>query len=338
MKNVIVALLLVVAAGLGAFSIYQRNQLAQVRVELAKAETDLKAAQDALQEKSEADAKVSYAEKKAKILQETLSEASTAAAKQSQQVSKLEQSLEAAKTNTENKGLAAMFKDPEMKEMIKTQQKMVLGPMIEKMYGDMFQQLNLTPEQAAQVKDLLKQKMLAGTEIGMSMLDGSLDAAKRAELGKQIKDQTAAYDAQIKDLLGEEKYTEFKSYEKSTGDRMLVGQFRDQLAGSAGSLNPAQEKQLIDAMQEENSAFKWTTSPDKYQNPGDTDFSELLSEERLNKLATEKAALDQQVLERARQILTPDQLKQFEQFQGSQRQMQITAMKMAAKMFGVKSQ
>ena len=338
MKTMLIVLFAVAAVGLAGFSLHEHSQLVQLRAQLADAEGKLLSAQEQLKETAEAADKIARAEGKAKLLQDTLTESSAAAAKQSAQVEQLQSSLAAAKTNSDMSGLAGMFKDPEMRKMIKEQQKMVLGPMIEKMYADLFQQLQLTPEQAAQVKDLLQKKMLAGADIGMSLLDGSLDATKRKELTDQIKTETDNLNAQIKDLLGEDKYKDLQAYEKTAGDRMVVGQFRDQLAGSASALSTDQEKQLIQLMQDQNSSFKWTTSPSKYQNPdGETDFSTLFSEERINKLVEEKTQFDQQVLDRAAQVLNGDQLKQFEQFQKTQRQIQIAGMKMAAKMFGGKS-
>ena len=63
-------------------------------------------------------------------------------------------------------------------------------------------------------------------------------------------------------------------------------------------------------MQQERSGFKWTTDPAKFNNP-DANFNEMFNEERLNKLAEESKVLNQQVLARAAQILTPEQLTQF---------------------------
>jgi hypothetical protein len=286
---------------------------------------------------AEADEKIALAEQKAKLLQKTLSETSAEAAKQSEQVNQLQQSLANAKTNEAGNGLAGLFKDPEMKKMIKEQQKTFMGPMIDKNYASLFQQLNLTPEQTAYVKDLLQKKMLVAADMGMSMLDGSTDASKRAEMGKQIKSETDAYDEQIKQFLGDENYKSFQSYEKTIPDRMTVGQFRDQLAGSGTALDAGQEQQLVQAMNEQRTNFKWTTDYSNQQNAQNADFAAMFNEDRLATYAQEKAQFDQQFLQRAQQILNPDQLAAFEKFQTSQRDMQIAAMKMAAKMFAPQS-
>jgi len=83
-------------------------------------------------------------------------------------------------------GIFQDVQDPAMKEMIKSQQKAVMGPMMTNVSA-FFQQLNLTPEQTAVDEGFAAEKNVAGAEVGMSMIDGSMDAAQRADLVKQIK-------------------------------------------------------------------------------------------------------------------------------------------------------
>ncbi len=329
MKNLVIALLLIASVTLGAL-FFKEHRLRQTRTaQLAEAEARAVAAETLVKEKTDAVESARFAENKAKILQETLTATAAHAEEKSKEVASLQA---AAKTNTAANPLAAMFKDPKMKEMIKSQQKMVMGPMIEKSYAPLFKQLSLTPEQSAGLKDLLQGKMLVAADLGMSLMDGSLDAAQRTELGKQMKTDTDAYDAQIKQFLGDDNYKALEGYEKLQPDRMAVGQFGDQLAGSATPLSADQQQQLIQALNQERTSFKWTTD---YSNktPGDTDYASLFSEEKLGRFATEKEQFDQQFLERAKTVLTPEQYAAYEKYQVTQREMQINAMKMAAKMF-----
>jgi hypothetical protein len=178
--------------------------------------------------------------------------------------------------------------------------------------------------------------MLAGTDAGMSLMDGSLDASQRADLAKQIKSQTDDYDAEIKQFLGDDNYSAFQSYEKTLPDRTNVSQFNDQLSG-ATTLTSDQQAQLIQAMSEERNNFKWTTDYNN-QNPPNGDYSSMFTDDKLNQFTQEKEQLDQQILARVKQILTPEQLTSFEQFQTTQRQLQLAGMKMAAQMFAPKSQ
>ena len=333
MKNFLIAILAAGVLALGAFSHHQKKEVAELQSQIADVQTQL-------QKKSGADEAVARAEKKTEVLQATLADTAKFAGEKSKQAEQLQQSLAAVKTNdaasTANP-FAKMFKDPAMREMIKSQQKSILGPMINKQYAGFVQQMNMTPEQTATFKELLQKKMGAGMESGMAMMDDSVDATKRAELAKQAKSQTDDYDAQIKQFLGDDSYKAYQDYEKTTPDRTVVGQFSEQLADGATALNPEQQAQLIQAMSEERNGFKWTTDYSN-KNPANGDYTAMFTDDKISQFAQEKEKLDQQVFARAQQVLTPEQLKAFQEFQTSQRELQMAGMKMAAKMFAPKSQ
>jgi hypothetical protein len=228
-----------------------------------------------------------------------------------------------------------MFKDPKMREMIKSQQKAYMGPVIDKTYAALFQQLNLTPEQTAYVKELIEKKMLAGADSGMSLMADDLTADQRKEMAKQIKEQNEAFNAQLKEYLGAENYQAYETYEKSLSDRMSLGQFRDQIAGTDSPLSPAQEQQLIQTLSDQRANFKWTVD---YNNAkaGDADFAEMFNAESLRRFAEERKRYDEEVLAKAKPILSEAQFKSFGDFLESQRRMQEVSMEMASQMFGKK--
>ena len=335
MKNILIALLLAMAVALGALAYHQSHQAAQNRAELLSVHAELAAVQSRLKATAEATDRLAGTERSAKALQETLVKTSQFAKEKEQQAAQLQEKLADAKTNSNNPmaGVAKMFNDPKMREMIKSQQKMVMGPMIEKQYGDLFKQLKMSADESGQLKKLLTDKMLAGADAGMAMMDGSVDAAQRAELTKQMKSEQEDYDAQIKQFFGD-GYDSYKNYEKTVPDRMVVSQFGDALSGDA-ALQPDQQAQLIQALNEERTGFKWTTDfSDQSKPPADGNYAAMFTEEKLDKFTQEKEKFDQQFLARAQKILSPEQFKQYAQFQKTQRDMQIMGMKMAAQMFG----
>jgi hypothetical protein len=250
------------------------------------------------------------------------------------QAEKLQQSLAAAKKKDTNPfgEFSKILENPAMKEMIKAQQKATIGPVIDKQYAEFFQQMNLTPEQWATMKELLEKKILAGLDAGLAMMDGSLYGAQRAELSKQAKSANDDADAQIKQFLGDENYKTFQDYEKTSPYRTAVGQFSDQLAGSATPLSEDQQAQLIQAMSDEQSGFKFTKNFGN-KNPANGDYAA-----RINQYAMEKEKLDQRVLARAQQVLTPEQAEAFQKYQTTQRTLQLAGMKAGAKMFAPKSE
>jgi hypothetical protein len=333
MKTFWIIILAAATAALGGFSFYQCGLLKKSRQQVASLQSRLTAAEEQLAQRSSVEDEVAQAERKAKVLQETLTQASQLSATQSKQVSELQESL-ASKTNSN--GFADLFKNPEMRDMIKAQQKAFMSPMIDKNYAALFQQLNLTPEQTAYVKELIEKKMLTAADMGMAMMDGSLNAEKRKELAKQVKADTDAIEQELKKFLGDHHKT-FEDYERTIPDRMNAGQFKDQLAGTGTALDGGQEERLLEAMQEARSGFKWTTDYQNNNNPADANFSEMFTEKRLNQHFQEQTEYDRQLVQKAAAFLRPDQLGAYEKFLENQRNVQAAGMKIAATMFGTQN-
>ncbi len=338
MKNILIIIIAAVAIGAGALCVVERNQLKSVSAQLADAQArlaDLQAQLD--KQKGDVDhAKI--AEIKSKLFQQTLTEASVDAVEQSNKTQKLEQSLAAAKTNGGMQGMMAMFKNPEMRKMIESQQKMVMGPMIAKQYSDLFKQLNLTPDQTDALKAILQNKMMASAGMGISMMDGSMDEAQRSSLAEQQKTQNQDFDNQMKQLLGDDNFQAYETYNKTIPARTAINQFNDQLTGSANALSPDQQQQLIQAMTDARNNYNWSAvlNQPKMQNAGQVDPMAALqnfTEENIEQAGQENAQFDQQFLATVQQFLTPAQMTAFQQFQANWRQMQTSALKMAAQFF-----
>ncbi len=323
MKNLLLALLLV--ASLGFAGLYARE-----RAKARRAQEDLAVLNQNL---VELQTRVDEQEQQAASLQKHLQNTRATAIAKADEVSQLQQVItnQEARASSNANPLAEMFKSPELKKVIQTQQQTVLGPMVEKNYGPFFASLQLTPDQAATLKDLVMKKMMVGADIGVSLLGGDLDQAKRTELLQQAKTQTDAADQEIKQYLGEANYTQFQSYEKTIPERMALGTFKDQLG--AGALTPDQEQGLLQAMTEERQKFKFTTDFSD-QSRFNGDLASMFTEEKIAQFQAEKEQLDKYYLSRAQGILTADQLTAFDKFLSGQRDLQAVGMKMAVKMFG----
>jgi len=331
MKNIIIGILLVATLALGSLYVLQGRKTDEAQATIASLR----------QEAGEMEGRLDKQEKRAANLQsrlhETRAEAAVEVAAKAGAVAQLEQALtNRIQTNAKPANpFAEMFKSPEMKELVQTQQKAVLSGMIDKNYASFFAALALSPEQSASLKDLIVKKSLVDAGLGVSFMAGDMDAAKRTELIQQAKADKDAINAQIQQFLGDDNYPQFQAYEKTQPERMSINMFKDQQATGAGALNPDQESHLIQAMTEERQNFKFAT--DFYdQSKFDGDFAAHFTDEKLNQFQQEREQLDQQYLARARSILSPDQLGPFEKFLVSQRQMQFTGMRMAQKMFAPK--
>lgn len=331
MKNTTIAILIVVTLICGGLYVHQAQKTSQAEATVAS-----------LQQKvGDLEKRVTQQKKQATELHTQLKNAEAEVVASTEPATQLEQSMtnrapastpaNAKPTNP----MAEIFKKPEMKELIKTQQKAVFGPMIDKNYAKLSADLQLTTEQSVALKDLLMKKMLVDADAGISMMSGDVDASKRTELAQQAKTDKEAIDAQIKQLLGDENYPQFQSYEKTIPDRMAISTFKDQLANGPTALTPEQEEHLVQAMSDERQNFKFTTD---YldQSKFDGDFSTYFNPDRLNKFQQEIEQLDQRYVSRAPSILSPEQIEAFGKFLTSQREMQNATMQMAGKMFAPK--
>ncbi|HEX4262793.1 MAG TPA: hypothetical protein VH597_00530 [Verrucomicrobiae bacterium] len=333
MKNIIFCTLIAACVALAVLDVAQGNRIQKQSLQIARGLQQINALRDELKQQSEDIEHARQSEAKARILQQTLTESTSAVVEQSKKTEQLQQSLAQAKTNNPLHSMGAMFKDPKMREMIKSQQKAVFGPMISKQYSDLFKQFNLTSDQSATFKDLIQKKMLTGADAGFSMMDDSLDASQRADIAKQVKSQADDVDNQIKQFLGDDNYQAYQSYEKSVPDRQSVGQFNDQFAGTGNALTASQQDQLAQAMSDARNNFTWTSGLN-HRDPGAVgDMAALLTEDNINKFVQEQEQFDQQFQSRAQTILSPEQFTAFQEFQKTQRDLQMAGLKVAAQMF-----
>jgi hypothetical protein len=335
MKNVLVVILLVATLGLGAGWLYQLNQTHQAHVRIVSLEDQLADKEPAL----------ASAEARVKLLLEKLEAAQLESARNAGQAAqlslaltnRLEEVLATLPEETNSKStnpLTEMFKNPEMRDMIKQQQKAVLGSLVDKNYAAFFQAMNLTPDQAATMKDLILNKMLGDTEMGLELMSGDLTSEQRTDLPNQAKERKDALNQQIRELLGDENFATYEAYEKTVPDRMAVSQLNAQLdAGLA--LNSEQENLLIQAMSEERLGFKFTTD---FNNQTDFsgDFASRFTEENLNVFLQEQQRLNENYLARAQTILSTEQLAAYQKALTAQQEMAKMGMRMAVQMFGPK--
>ncbi|MEY2428317.1 MAG: hypothetical protein QOJ40_1202 [Verrucomicrobiota bacterium] len=328
MKNTILAIALLAAVVFGSLYVGQNRKATEAQATIATLHQSV----------AELEGRLAEQEKRSVSLQTRLHDSRAKALAKADEMAHLEQALtNNPPTNAKPaNGFAEMFKSPEMRELIKSQQKAALSGMIDKNYASFFGGLQMTPEQSASLKELIMKKSLVDAGFGMSLMSGDVDASKRKELMQQAKADKDAVDGEIKQFLGEDNYPQFQAYEKTMPERMSVSSFKDQQATGAGALNPDQESQLVQAMAETRQNFKFTTDfydHSKYA----ADPAAVFTEEKLSQFQQEREQLDQQYLARAKGILSEEQAGSFEKFLVAQRELQNAGMKMGMKMFGGKA-
>jgi len=326
MKNAAILALLVAAAICGGLYVQQLQKL-----------RDAEATIEALQAKlTESDASLTNEQKRATSLQERLNDTRTDAVKKAGEVADLQQALTnrpKADAKTDDSPLVGIMKDPKMRELMKSQQKTVLGPMVDKNYASLFDTLKLDPDQRAALKDLIVKKTLVDANAGLDMLSGQTDPTQQDAIRQQTRADKDAMDAQIKQALGDDGFSQFQAYEKTIPERTEVGQFKDQVgADPSAALTPDQEQQLVAAMSGQRQSFQFST--DYFdQSKFSGDFSSYFTDDKISQFQTEYGQLNQQYLNSAQSILSPAQLTSFQQFLDAQKAQMAMGLQMAGKMF-----
>jgi hypothetical protein len=231
--------------------------------------------------------------------------------------------------------MVEMLKSPAGKEMMKASMR-AMGQSVARSYAKLFADLHLTPEQTAAMKDLIVNKTMAGADMITAAMSGQADPAQIKEQGIQVKAEQAAIEDQIKQLLGDDNYTQYQAYGKTLEERMVVTQVADQLADSPRAIRPEQEQQLFDAMVEERQKFAFTTDfsdPSKLKG----DVASYYTEDNKQRYQQELEQLSQRYLGRAQSLLSAEQLAVFQTSLASQQAKQAASVTVGAKLFTPKS-
>jgi hypothetical protein len=230
-----------------------------------------------------------------------------------------------------------LLKDPAMRQMMQKQQLQAVERNIKQLVNaDLQKKLNLTPAEAGGLRELLLKKQRPAIELLTALMSGELDQDQATALGLRAKEERATADAEVRALLGTDRYDYFDWHERSDPERGRVRSFRSQLADAGQPLTSEQQEQLVAAMYEERQRFKWTID---YDDPTAFDFTRLedyFSEENMNRFFTEREQLNEQTIARVQSILTSDQLREFERLQQEHLERGKTTVRMTQALFPVK--
>jgi hypothetical protein len=337
MKKTVILLLAIGALALGTVWLAQTRkstQAAPAEVEKLKAELAEKSQQvrelEVARERAEAQSR-----NLAQLSDEIASHAQERELALSKQVVVKEAVLQESATNgVGNKAdggvgkmLGEMMKDPEMKKMIRQQQSLMMG----QLYDPFIKRVNLNPEEAGRFKEILTGGMENSVELASSVF-GAGGATNRAEALKSIAAQQKEQEANMKVLLGDDRYAQYQDYQQTVGERTQLNQFRQQYTGADG-ISEEQTEALLTMMREEKKSVA-ATSGASFPGQNPSDMQALLKEGETEKLISAQETVNQNVYGRASQILTPAQLESFARYQTNQLQMFRMGLNMARKFMG----
>lgn len=338
MKNALIILFATTTLALGVVCVVQwqkrdtqQTEILSLRGDLdqkAREAADLQAAQELL----------------VKQRREALGQASDLAAKlQTERLASAALAARATPAPTEDEGrkprkgpgafsefFKKMMDDPDTRKMIRQTQRM----MLDQLYDPLIKQMGLTPEEADQFKDLLADNMMKASERATSMFGGGM--TNRTELLAAMTAEQKTFDEQLRQFLGDARYTQYKDYQETVGERTQLNQLRQQF-GTENALTDQQTEQLLQFMREERRSVTATGMPTPGAGHDAANLEAMMSGEGVEQLLQSQETVNQRVYDRARGVLSEEQLAAFGRFQTNQLQMMRMGMNMARRFMGAEN-
>jgi RNA polymerase sigma factor (sigma-70 family) len=293
LQKTLVTVTVAVLAGTGIYEATQASRLREQNQTLQQQQTPLAAQFQQLQREYD-DATNRLAAVTSEIAQLKSAQNQAELLKLRGQVGTLQKQVVAAETkpSAPATGISKMMSDPAMKEYIHQSQ----INLIKSRYGDLFQELKLTPEQTDKFVQVMGDTMLKHTE-KVSTLPP--DAVHQAEIAQELSGTKTDMESELQSLLGDTGFARFKEFTGEIPARTTVKLLNEQLGKN--QLNNEQDAQLRQVVKAEPFDLTHGIS-------GDLDKAFFGSQEDIDNYLLKVAESNQRVLQQAGSFLTPDQL------------------------------
>lgn len=200
---------------------------------------------------------------------------------------------EMAKTIEEN---------PTINKMVEASQRGAIGAL----YADMVEYLGLDAEETKYFMELLMYRQMAHVDAHMKMASGTLSDAEKKALQEHVDQIGETMREEMEHFLNDsEDFEEFKYYEDTIGERMMLSQMDQKLGENA--LPDDTYKQVLAIMYEERENYNWST--DLHDNENRDLSAERFSTENIQKHMADVKAVGELMDRRMQEILTPEQLE-----------------------------
>jgi hypothetical protein len=217
-----------------------------------------------------------------------------------------------------------LLSDPEYREALQTQQKM----MLKQQNPDVARDLNLTPEQVDRLFAALADQSMRSMET-VSMWQQQGNQASPEELQRKSLEQQSANEAELKNVLGEAKYREWMEYQTTAPARYEASRLRSLLADAGvpldQSLAKPLQKVLLEHQKLEQQRMQQFFAKQDSANTARIGFvtDDLRSAAGLAPNTEEHMEeMQRRQREKLARVLTPEQLKVIEDEQNAQLQLQ----------------
>ncbi len=194
-----------------------------------------------------------------------------------------------------------MEENPTINKMIEASQRGAIGAL----YADMIEYLGLNADETKYFMDLLMYRQMANVDAHIKMTSGTLTEEEKQALQEHVYEVNDAMRAEMEQFLNDSKdFEEFKYYEDTIGERMMLSQM-DQMLGE-NALPEDSYREVLNIMYEEREKYNWSTDLNDNEN---RDLSaERYSQENIRKHIADVKAVGELMDQRMQAILTPEQL------------------------------
>lgn len=241
---------------------------------------------------------------------------------------KEEKGKKADEPNAFAKALTTMMSSEDGRKMMKEGSK----AMLEGLYKDLFDLLELDPATKAALMDALATSQQDQQEIGMRLLTaGKLSKEEREKLAAELKTKKAEHDAKIKGILKEPgQFEQFERYEDSAPERMQIATLKGKFATDGQPITEDQEQKLMDVMYSERKNMKWDYDYADQQDINPAKFSE----EAIDRYTEQQKIYDANVDTKLKDTLNDAQMESFRSQRTQTRAMEKMGLGFAKSIFG----
>jgi len=289
-KKIAVPIIIIFIVILGYLLYYQGQRVKQYQKDLALLDQQIE------QKKSEIDERVGLLEGQQKSLINRFGDLSIAISDQifSDQI---------------GKDFFKFIDDPKGRRLYREQQRIIIN----EIYKDFFNEINLNETEIDELKDLLVDKQMVNLEIIVSLLKGDMTKQQIADNEKKFNDIIVNADKNLRDFFEDDEFDLFEDYNLSLQYRNWILDFKNHLAQKEIFIDQEQEDSLLDLIINEAEDFDFS---DELQLPELKNADELSEADRakINRYLDEREELDEIILEKSRYFFNTEEIAALEVF------------------------
>jgi len=203
--------------------------------------------------------------------------------------------------------ISKLTADPESRKSLRQQQKIGMTAL----YAELANSLKLTPDQTAQLNDLLADHIMDSIDL---ITEALRDKKTQKEVDQMFAGQESALRNQLESLLGPDGLAQYLDYTKNLGSTLTASQFAASLTGDPATVKD-KKNQLLQTMQAvTQSALAAAGLPADYQIVPMLHLANIASEEEAAQSLQLLDSIYQQVAARASGFLGEDELARFQEY------------------------